>query len=107
MTSKPIGNPRRIAAEHEAAYGSVWALRPWRAGRSLTLSADALRALGQVRRGEVLVGLEGARRIAARHEEAYGDVWARRLAEPGADPHGSENAPAPRAEPRGRHRRAA
>lgn len=37
---------------------------------------DAARVTGQIERGEVLAGPEGARRIAARHEDAYGDVWA-------------------------------
>ncbi|PWG13943.1 hypothetical protein DF268_08750 [Streptomyces sp. V2] len=37
---------------------------------------DAARVTGQIARGEVLAGPEGARRIAARHETAYGDVWA-------------------------------
>jgi hypothetical protein len=36
---------------------------------------DAERVLGQIERGEVVAGPEGARMIAARHEEAYGDVW--------------------------------
>jgi hypothetical protein len=31
--------------------------------------------MGQIERGEVKAGPEGAREIAARHEEAYGDVW--------------------------------
>ncbi|MFD4830211.1 hypothetical protein ACFWPV_10200 [Streptomyces uncialis] len=31
--------------------------------------------LGQIERGEVIAGREGARLIAARHEAAYGDVW--------------------------------
>ncbi|MGO4422471.1 hypothetical protein AB4Z54_28135 [Streptomyces sp. MCAF7] len=38
---------------------------------------DHERVLGQMARGEVLAGPEGARRIAARHEAAYGDVWKR------------------------------
>ncbi|WP_439947254.1 hypothetical protein [Streptomyces sp. BBFR109] len=34
------------------------------------------RVLGQIERGEVLAGPEAARRIAARHQEAYGNaVW--------------------------------
>jgi hypothetical protein len=37
--------------------------------------SDAERILGQIERGEVTAGPEGARKIAARHEEAYGDVW--------------------------------
>ncbi|WP_211303270.1 hypothetical protein [Streptomyces milbemycinicus] len=38
---------------------------------------DHERVLGQMARGEVLAGPEAARRIAARHEAAYGDVWKR------------------------------
>lgn len=37
---------------------------------------DATRVLGQIKRGEILAGPEAARRIAARHQAAYGDaVW--------------------------------
>ncbi|MGW4043031.1 hypothetical protein [Streptomyces sp. NPDC004721] len=37
---------------------------------------DCDRVLGQIARGEVQAGPEGARRIAARHQEAYGNaVW--------------------------------
>lgn len=36
---------------------------------------DHERVRGQIARGEVVAGAEGARRIAARHEAAYGDVW--------------------------------
>jgi hypothetical protein len=37
---------------------------------------DCDRVTGQIERGEVLAGPEGARRIAARHMEAYGNaVW--------------------------------
>ncbi|MFJ5151442.1 hypothetical protein ACIQCF_07610 [Streptomyces sp. NPDC088353] len=43
---------------------------------------DCDRVLGQIARGEVQAGPEGARRIAARHQEAYGNaVWG-----PGPDP---------------------
>ncbi|MFB7461226.1 hypothetical protein [Streptomyces sp. NPDC056188] len=39
-------------------------------------SRDCDRVLGQIARGEVVAGPEGARRIAARHQEAYGAaVW--------------------------------
>lgn len=41
---------------------------------------DHERVRGQIARGEVVAGAEGARRIAARHEAAYGDVWTRRAA---------------------------
>lgn len=43
---------------------------------TLLAQTDAARITGQIARGEVLAGPEGARRIAARHETAYGDVWA-------------------------------
>ncbi|MBA2951469.1 hypothetical protein [Streptomyces himalayensis] len=33
------------------------------------------RILGQIERGEVIAGPEGARRIAAIHQAAYGAVW--------------------------------
>ncbi|MBO0804251.1 MAG: hypothetical protein J2P25_14400, partial [Nocardiopsaceae bacterium] len=46
--------------------------RPRRGGRSVPLHPDAERILGQIRRGEVQAGPEGARRIAAWHEAAYG-----------------------------------
>lgn len=37
---------------------------------------ESQRVLGQIERGEVLAGPEGARRIAARHQTAYGNtVW--------------------------------
>lgn len=49
-----------------------------RHGRALAPDPDTERVLGQIRRGEVVAGPEGARRIAARHEAAYGDVWAPR-----------------------------
>ncbi|MFE9127012.1 hypothetical protein ACFYOF_16605 [Streptomyces sp. NPDC007148] len=40
------------------------------------MSPDTERVLGQIERGEVLAGPEGARKIAARAMEAYGnDVW--------------------------------
>lgn len=45
---------------------------------------DAARVLGQISRGEVQAGPEGARRIAARHEAAYGVVWRTTPAEPAA-----------------------
>jgi hypothetical protein len=41
---------------------------------------DCERVLGQIARGEVLAGAEGARAIAAKHEAAYGDVWTRNTA---------------------------
>lgn len=37
---------------------------------------DAERVLGQIERGEVIAGAAGARAIAARHEAAYGYVFA-------------------------------
>ncbi|MGW5123220.1 hypothetical protein ACWEQ7_03990 [Streptomyces sp. NPDC004069] len=38
--------------------------------------SDSERVLGQIARGEVVAGPEAARRIAARHQEAYGAaVW--------------------------------
>lgn len=43
-------------------------------------SRDVERVLGQIARGEVLAGRAGARAIAARHEAAYGAVWARQAA---------------------------
>lgn len=53
---------------------SAWP-RPSERGMS-----DADRVLGQIARGEVLAGPDGARAIAARHEAAYGDVWTRNTA---------------------------
>lgn len=49
---------------------------------------DAERVLGQITRGEVTAGATGARAIAARHEAAYGNAWARRppVAPAPADP---------------------
>lgn len=38
---------------------------------------DADRVLGQIERGEVRVGPDAAREIAARHEARYGSVWAK------------------------------
>ncbi|MDN3056920.1 hypothetical protein PH213_20665 [Streptomyces sp. SRF1] len=53
----------------------------------MTPMTDAERVLGQIKRGEVIAGPEGARRIAARHEAAYGVVWRRRApAAPAAPP---------------------
>ncbi|MFF0790419.1 hypothetical protein [Streptomyces spiralis] len=49
---------------------------------------DHERVLGQIERGEIRVGADAAREIAARHQEAYGnDVWgpARDAAVPIAD----------------------
>ncbi|MFJ1581599.1 hypothetical protein [Streptomyces sp. NPDC088182] len=37
---------------------------------------SAEHVLGQIERGEVRAGPDAAREIAARHQEAYGDVWA-------------------------------
>ncbi|MFB6955527.1 hypothetical protein ACFCYB_00470 [Streptomyces sp. NPDC056309] len=43
---------------------------------TLSPARDRDRILGQIARGEVLAGPEAARRIAARHQEAYGAaVW--------------------------------
>lgn len=42
----------------------------------MTPTSDATRVTGQIQRGEVIAGREGARRIAAKHEAAYGSVWA-------------------------------
>ncbi|MFF7553623.1 hypothetical protein ACFZA9_12135 [Streptomyces olivaceus] len=39
-------------------------------------SADAVRVLGQIERGEIRCGADAAREIAASHQAAYGDaVW--------------------------------
>ncbi|MFJ2477056.1 hypothetical protein ACIOWI_29475 [Streptomyces sp. NPDC087659] len=38
-------------------------------------TTDAERVLGQIERGEVRVGPDAAREIAARHQTAYGEVW--------------------------------
>lgn len=46
---------------------------------TMLAQTDAARVTGQIARGEVLAGPEGARRIAARHQDAYGDVWATRV----------------------------
>lgn len=40
-------------------------------------SPDTQRVLGQIERREMRCGRDAAREIAARHEEAYGDVWQR------------------------------
>lgn len=37
--------------------------------------SEADRVLGQIERGEIRCGPDAAREIAARHQEAYGDVW--------------------------------
>jgi hypothetical protein len=42
---------------------------------TMLAQTDAARVLGQIDRREVVAGPEGARRIAARHQAAYGDVW--------------------------------
>jgi len=52
-----------------------------RPGDSAPPMRDCERIRGQIERGEVLAGPEGARRIAAKHEEAYGAVFARRTAD--------------------------
>lgn len=36
---------------------------------------DTDRILGQIERGEIRVGTDAAREIAARHEAAYGAAW--------------------------------
>lgn len=36
---------------------------------------DSERILGQIERGEVIAGPEGARIIAARAQDQYGEVW--------------------------------
>jgi hypothetical protein len=46
-------------------------------GASIQPMRDCDRVVGQIERGEVLAGPEGARAIAAKHEAAYGDVWNR------------------------------
>ncbi|MEO3978835.1 hypothetical protein [Streptomyces sp. CAU 1734] len=46
-----------------------------RQGQIRALS-DSERILGQIERGEVRAGPSAAREIAARHQKAYGDVWA-------------------------------
>jgi hypothetical protein len=38
-------------------------------------SPDSERVLGQIQRGEIRVGPDAAREIAARHEAAYGAAW--------------------------------
>ena len=44
--------------------------------RRVQPTRDADRVLGQIARGEVVAGPEGARRIAAKHQGAYGNtVW--------------------------------
>lgn len=40
-------------------------------------TTDSERILGQIERGEVVAGPEGARIIAARAQDQYGDVWDR------------------------------
>lgn len=54
---------------------SAWP-RPSERGMS-----DADRITGQITRGEILAGPEGARRIAARHEAAYGAAFTRPAAD--------------------------
>lgn len=45
-------------------------------GGGVNPQTDADRVLGQIERGEVQAGPEGARRIAERHMEEYGrEVW--------------------------------
>lgn len=52
------------------------AIRPSdRDARCARPMSDSERVLGQIARGEVRAGPEAAREIAARHQEAYGDVW--------------------------------
>ncbi|MFD3641012.1 hypothetical protein [Streptomyces griseus] len=41
----------------------------------ITPTSDSARVLGQIARGEVRAGAEGAREIAARHEAAYGSAF--------------------------------
>ncbi|MEV7871455.1 hypothetical protein AB0P17_36390 [Streptomyces sp. NPDC088124] len=48
----------------------------WPASGHVRQATDADRILGQIERGEVRAGPEAAREIAARHQEAYGAVWA-------------------------------
>ncbi|MFJ2178943.1 hypothetical protein ACIOHE_39375 [Streptomyces sp. NPDC087851] len=48
----------------------------WPGGGHVRRATDADRILGQIERGEVRAGPDAAREIAARHQEAYGDVWA-------------------------------
>lgn len=56
----------------EARYIDHPAARP----RRIRMSPDTERVLGQIARGEVQAGPEGARRIAAKHQADYGDaVW--------------------------------
>ncbi|CAM5718858.1 hypothetical protein [Streptomyces fumanus] len=54
--------------------------RTWHVGphdpRRVLPSPDTERVLGQIERGEIRCGAEAAREIAARHEAAYGEVWA-------------------------------
>jgi hypothetical protein len=43
--------------------------------RYIRQSADTERVLGQIKRGEVRVGPDAARQIAAKAEAAYGAAW--------------------------------
>ncbi|MER6235902.1 hypothetical protein ABT185_07475 [Streptomyces clavifer] len=43
----------------------------------MTPATDQQRILGQIERGEMWAGRDAARAIAARHEAAYGDAFAR------------------------------
>ncbi|MEV4974407.1 hypothetical protein [Streptomyces scopuliridis] len=47
----------------------------WPGAGHIRQATDADRILGQIARGEVRTGPAAAREIAARHQEAYGDVW--------------------------------
>lgn len=41
----------------------------------MTPTTDAERVLGQIQRGEIAAGPDAARRIAARHQAAYGGAF--------------------------------
>lgn len=50
-------------------------IEPVHDARTARPTSDAERVLGQIERGEVRVGPDAAREIAARHQAAYGEVW--------------------------------
>ncbi|MEW2351488.1 hypothetical protein AB0904_27945 [Streptomyces sp. NPDC006684] len=62
----------------ESAGRTSYQLSTKKEGGSMTVQyRDADRVLGQIERGEVRVGPDAAREIAARHEARYGSVWAK------------------------------
>ncbi|MDT0409900.1 MULTISPECIES: zinc finger domain-containing protein [Streptomyces] len=61
----------------ESAGRTSYQLSTKKEGGMTVRFTDADRVLGQIERGEVRVGPDAAREIAARHEARYGSVWAK------------------------------